>query len=533
MSYRVNEDYFEQQIQENMTLDRFKQIVEQLRVFTLNNKSNVNLIQLIEKTIEKAKNFYDYKSIVNLYGLKILLLENRRENLEKIIKIANDMENLSKENSNQEGLALTYSYWWFIEKIKVNKVKGKSFIEKAFLLIDKSKKEDPYIVHFVHYSYAIEKWLEEHDSESVKILEDCAHYFFKGGFYRSLAQTIGLLGIIYSRMHENMKALNLSNQILANRYLFENLPLDIRGIIYYFTGWIYILNANLIMAESYFNEAYNILKPIYNNSIYFSNFLVLHSYFAIVKGLQGKTEQACVLIKEAYILLQSDFMKKHLDKNTEKQIIHNLNLVNFYNISRLGNYDPQEHQELIDEIFENCKSQYSDFMSLSEFILNSDLDSDKLQKLLEINNFSINRVKHLIEFMLGKRKLTWINQEQIALSCIATLEKRITTSKTTFIEHAYADLLIAQQLFSLKHYTKISPLLKKYNNRLHRIEVLEMRIFMEAFIQVGAYKNGDPLGPALQYMAIKKCRNYGFSRLENTLLNYMNLQQKDALKAKM
>lgn len=283
MSYRVNEGYFEQQIQENMTLDRFKQIVEQLRVFTSNNKSNVNLIQLIEKTIEKAKNFYDYKSIVNLYGLKILLLENRRENLEKIIKIANDMENLSKENSNQEGLALTYSYWWFIEKIKGNKVKGKSFIEEAFLLIDKSKKEEPYIVHFVHYSYAIEKWLEEHDSESVKILEECAHYFFKEGFYRSLAQTIGLLGIIYSRMHENMKALNMSNQILANRYLFENLPLDVRGIIYYFTGWSYILNANLIMAESYFNEAYNILKPIYNNSIYFSNFLVLHSYFAIVK----------------------------------------------------------------------------------------------------------------------------------------------------------------------------------------------------------------------------------------------------------
>lgn len=172
-------------------------------------------------------------------------------------------------------------------------------------------------------------------------------------------------------------------------------------------------------------------------------------------------------------------------------------------------------------------------MSLSEFILNSDLDSDKLQKLLEINNFSINRVKYLIEFMLGKRKLTGINQEQIALSCIATLEKRITTSKTTFIEHAYANLLIAQQLFSLKHYAKISPLLKKYENRLHRIEVLEMRIFIEAFIQVGAYKNGDPLGPALQYMAIKKCRLYGFSRLENTLLNYMNLQQKDALKAKM
>jgi len=60
-----------------------------------------------------------------------------------------------------------------------------------------------------------------------------------------------------------------------------------------------------------------------------------------------------------------------------------------------------------------------------------------------------------------------------------------------------------------------------------------MRIFMESFIQVGTYKNGNPLGPALQYMAIKKCRLYGFSRLENTLLNYMNLQHKDSIKAKM
>ena len=68
-------------------------------------------------------------------------------------------------------------------------------------------------------------------------------------------------------------------------------------------------------------------------------------------------------------------------------------------------------------------------------------------------------------------------------------------------------------------------------NNLHKIEVLEMRVFMEAFIQVGAYKNGDPLGPALQYMAIKKCRLYGFSKLENNLLDYLNMQKKDALRS--
>ncbi|MCK4895920.1 MAG: hypothetical protein KAS47_03875 [Candidatus Heimdallarchaeota archaeon] len=49
---------------------------------------------------------------------------------------------------------------------------------------------------------------------------------------------------------------------------------------------------------------------------------------------------------------------------------------------------------------------------------------------------------------------------------------------------------------------------------------------MEAFIQIGAYKSGDPLGPALQYMTIKKFKLYEFSRLQNKLLDYLQLQQK-------
>ena len=254
----------------------------------------------------------------------------------------------------------------------------------------------------------------------------------------------------------------------------------------------------------------------------------MHSYLATVKGLQGKTDQVYALIKDAKTLLQTDYMKTNLDQITRKQIVHTLNLVKFYNISRLGNYAPHEHQELIGKIIDNCKDLYSDFMTLSEFILSANLGSDKLQQLLEIDNFSINRVKYLIEFMFEKQKLdTEINREQKVSNCIVILEKREKTTKTTFMEDAYTDLLIAQQLFSLKRYAEITPLLKKYENRLKQIEVLEMRIFMEAFIQVGAYKNGEPLGPALQYMAIKKCRLYGFSRLENKLLDYLQLQQQE------
>ena len=97
-------------------------------------------------------------------------------------------------------------------------------------------------------------------------------------------------------------------------------------------------------------------------------------------------------------------------------------------------------------------------------------------------------------------------------------------------EKAFADLLAAQEYYKINRFAEIYPLLKKHEKQLHKIEVLEMRVFMEAFIQVGAYKNGDPLGPALQYMAIKKCRQYGFSRLENELLNYITMQGNDTIR---
>ena len=101
------------------------------------------------------------------------------------------------------------------------------------------------------------------------------------------------------------------------------------------------------------------------------------------------------------------------------------------------------------------------------------------------------------------------------------------------MEKAFTDLLLAKELFIQKRYEEIHLLLKKYENRLDKLEVLEFRIFMEAFIQVGAFKTGDPLGPALQYMAIKKCRQYGFSRLENKLSDYLTMQGNDTIRAMM
>ena len=434
-------------------------LVKKLRVIA-SNKSEPLLHQYIENAIEQSSRLKDTKSLIRLYDLQIRQLYNHASNTEKIKKILTKMYELSQEIEFFEGIALVHQIKWHLERFQGNTNRSCKEIQLALKYINERNVSDSYTIFTCKYSYAIEIWLQNHNTESAVLLEGCVKHFIQEGFYRSLAQTFGLLSIIYTRTHESKKSLNLSNQILANRTLFEKLLLDVKGIIYYFTSLGYMLDSNLVIAESYFNEAYNILKPIYKDSIYFSNFLILHSYLATVKGLQGKIDQAYSLTKEAEILLQTDYIKSNLDENTRKQIVHTLNLVKFYNISRLSCYNCQEHQELINEIIKGCKDLYSDFMAFSEFILNSNLDSDKLQRLMTIDNFSINRIKHLIEFMLEKQKLeTKISHEQKALNCISILEKRVTTSKTSFIEHAYRDLLIAQQLFSLKRYAEISLLL--------------------------------------------------------------------------
>lgn len=521
----------EENLQSTLSETKIDEILRKLRVLVSNDRSNQAITKVTKEAIKKFIKMGNHKGLVDLYGLLILQLEYLNENADYVSVLIEKMQKTAEKHQYNEGLALTYSYLWYNEKLKGNAKASREAIFKAKEIIDNLEEYEDYNYYFVIYSFAMDQWLEKHDTSVMSLLEDCIQYYYKNNFHRSLAQTFSFLSVVYTRKHKNTKILKLGNEILANRTLFEKLPPDVGGIIYYFTGLGHMLNANLVMAESYFSQAYDILKPIYESSIYFSNFLILHSYLATVKGLQGKTNAACAIIKDVEIFLQTAHTKKNLDQSTKKQIIHTLNLVKFYNISRLGNYNPQEHQVLIGEIIENCKDLYSDFMTLSEFILNSNLDSEKLQQLLEIDNFSVNRVKHLIEFSIEKQKTeTEINQDQKTLNCISILKTRTITPKTTFMEHVYADLLIAQQLFSSKRYAEIAPLLKKYENRLNKIEVLEMRIFMEAFIQVGAFKNGDPLGPALQYMAIKKCRLYGFSRLENKLLDYLHLQHKEIIR---
>ncbi|MBA7557353.1 hypothetical protein ES705_50103 [subsurface metagenome] len=73
---------------------------------------------------------------------------------------------------------------WYIEKFKGNKAKSKKYIEKSIAILEKSQKDDAFIYHVCKYTFAIEKWLEEHDFKSIQMFEDCLNYFYHNKFYR-------------------------------------------------------------------------------------------------------------------------------------------------------------------------------------------------------------------------------------------------------------------------------------------------------------------------------------------------------------
>ncbi len=508
------------------TKDRLYEFVNNLRRIAVNQKSE-NILKIAKKAFTKSMEIKDNKSAVRLYDIKIRLLYHKLTNLPIIEEMLSKMQKLSQNINFIEGIALVNQLMYHIEKLKGNNEASKQALEKAIKIVRTKDFQDEYTLFGCEYSYALDKWLEFHDFTVSYILEECLVYFYNNGFFRSLAHTIGVLGVIYTKMNNSRKILEISKLIFVNKSLFNELPPDIKGLSYYFAGLGYMLDLNLHFAEAFFKDAYNTLKPIHKESIYFSNFIILHSFLCTVTALQGKFEQSLILIEEAENLLKQDFFEKNLDLVTKKQIYHTLNLNKFYVYSRLKNFDTEKMQDLIEDVYIGSKSFYSNFMLLCEFILNSNLEYIKMKELLDTNNFSLNRVKHIILFILQKDEEKEESSDWKHLQRMEILKNREKTTKTTFIENVFADLLIAQQLFSLKRFEEIYTLLRKYEKQLQRIEVLELRIFMEAFIQVGAFKNGDPLGPALQYMAIKKCRNYGFSRLENKLLAYLDMQHID------
>ncbi len=510
-----------------MKEDLQKYVIE-LRVFASNNKFEKAVTELIEETIRKAETIDDKKSLVDLYELKISQIEHLHDSYDQILQLLLLMRELSLEIDYKEGLALSYNVEWYIEKFKGNKAKSKNAIDLSIITLVNHKEYDNYSYVTCYYSYAVELWLEENNPQSASILEECVDFFYKEGFYRSLVQSLAVLFVIYQETQNKKGALKVTQKLLSNKIPFDNLPRDIQAISYYFVGLSHKLQLNLSLAEKYLEKARRILKETLEKNIYSFYYIPVLTHLSTVLALQGKIEQALELIKTAEILLQGKIFSNYSDPISRRQINHSFNLVNFYIKSRIHESTCDEIIDLIDNIYTDCKINYSNAIILTEFLLNANLNYEQLKELKSTNNASLERVRHIIIFLIAKEKgKDKADEEQNYLDRIEVLRERFKINKMTFIEKAYADLLIAQQLFSLKQFAEIYVILKKYKKQINRIEVLELRIFMEGFIQVGAYKSGDPLGPALQYMAIKKCRQYGFSRLENTLLNYLDMQRKE------
>ncbi len=300
------------------------------------------------------------------------------------------------------------------------------------------------------------------------------------------------------------------------------MPEEIQSVVHYFIGVSHKLSFNLGETEKHLLEAERILKTIYKDSIYSGYYLMSLSHITTTYALQGRLELALEQMKKVEELLEEEIAVKNLDSFNKNQIVHDFTLTKFYIQSRLYDFNIEKFQDLIQTIISNVGTYHSNTIMLSEFLLNTNLTKSKLQDIKKLNNPSTKRVEHILDFLIWQGS----DDEQV-LQRINTLKRRPVEERMTYVEKAFADLLAAQEYYKINRFAEISPLLRKYENQTHKIEVLELRVFMEAFIQVGAFKNGDPLGPALQYMAIKKCRNYGFSRLENKLLDYLDMQQKD------
>ena len=321
--------------------------------------------------------------------------------------------------------------------------------------------------------------------------------------------------------------MKLIRRILSKRDFLLEMPKEIQSMIHYFIGIGHELNLNLSETKKHLLKFQTILRPIYMRSIYSSYYITALSYLTSTYALQGELEIALKQMKEVDELINEGIATRNLDNFSKEQMKHIFNLTKFYIYSRLQNFRIQDLQELVQTIFNNIDRFQSNAIFFSEFLLNSNLTKEQLVEIKKLRNPSTKRVEHIIDFLIEK---TTNNNENQIMNYISALKRRPLEDRMTFTEKAFADLLAAQEYYRINRFAEIYPLLKKYENQLHKIEVHEMRVFMEAFIQVGAYKTGDPLGPALQYMAIKKCRQYGFSRLENKLSDYLIMQGNDTIK---
>ncbi|MHA1203130.1 MAG: hypothetical protein ACTSQ4_11510 [Candidatus Heimdallarchaeaceae archaeon] len=484
-------------------------VINNLRIIASNKKNN-EISKLIDMALTKSRVFNDDVATINLLELKIKQKFHLDTNIDELSQNLEEMLVLAIKIDYIEGLALAYTTKWGIEKSQGNKEASADSLLKAKEAISRINSKD-YTYYICTYSFAIHDWLVSRDIKVVKRLEECCEYFYSRGFFHGLAMGLGILTIIYQQTQNREGSMQLIRKFLPSRDFLFNMPLEIHSIIHYFIGVSHKLCFNITEAKNHLEESISILKICYDKSIYSGYYLRGLAHLTACFALQGKLELALNKMKKVDALIEEGIASKNLDFFSKKQIEHDFNLTKFYICTRLQNFQIDDLDDLVHIIIDNIDTQHSDAIFFSEFLLNSNLTKEQLIEIKNLSNPSTKRVEHILNFLIGK---TTHKEEKQIMSMVSTLKKRPVEERMTFVEKSFADLLAAQEYYKINRFTEIYPLLKKYENQLNRIEVLELRIFMEAFIQVGAFKNGDPLGPALQYMAIKKCKQYGFSGLE-------------------
>ena len=520
MSYNI------ENLRDVNSLEDMDNYVEKLRVLASNNRDNEEILSLVTIAIQKCELIKDQKSLVKLYEIMISQIQHSKENFPTIENLVLKMKEISEKIEYYNGLALAYNVEWYIEKYKGNKQRSREALDKSMRFIALSDTKE-YEYYACNYSFAFEKWLHNHDDSVENILEECFNYFLTAGYYRSSTFTLGILILIYQKNQKKNKIMDIIRKILSNREMYKNLPNEIKSIICYFIGVGSKMSFDLRNSETYLHETQSILKHTYRNSTYTGYYVRGLAHLTACYALQGKLRLANNQMVKVEKLIEEGIATRNLDTFGKKQIEHDFNLTKFYIHSRLQPFQIDQLQDLIQNILNNLDKQHSDAIFFSEFLLNGNLSREQLLKIKNLQNPSTRRVEHIINFLIEKTNNT---KEKQIINLISVLKRRPVEERMTLVERAFADLLAAQEYFKIERYAEIYPLLRKYENQLNRIQVLELRIFMEAFIQIGAFKNGDPMGPALQYVAIRKCQQYGFSRLENKLLNYLDLQAKDVLK---
>jgi len=505
-------------------------LLTKLRVISSNYRGNKRVLELIDNYINKMEKLEEKKILVNLFGLKIHQIETQKESYPLIAQLIQQMLIISKEINYDEGLAYAYAFVWYMERLKGNNATSIEAIAKAMQHISKVEKPDKYIYYFILYSYANQIWLESHSLEAVELLEECANYFKDSGFYRSLTQTLGILMLIYEKIQNYDRASDMASELMKNKKTFSFLPEDVKAFSYYFAALGQLYHFQLSKSENNFEKTLKILENSYHNNLYYYYYVNSFSHLSEIKALVGELDEALEIIAKTGKFMKDEHLSGNLDDFTLKQSSHRFNLTKFYVYTRVYGYKLTTLQDLIEQIYDGIKKFYSNRIMLSEFLLDAELSYNQLLELKKIDNISVKRVHHIIDFILEQTRPDnrYTSKERFENS-INILLNRSTISDELLVEQAFVDCLIAQQLFKFNQYQAIYDLLRPYKEQLDLIEVAELKVYLNGLFQYADYKRGNPVAAAYQYVAIKHCRCQGFSRLGHFLAQNFEQIKKEAL----